>query len=102
MNAVSASADSQSQSHRKGGTRLNRDGLKRSTEIKSLPRTAARTEDGSAVKLPPDVLAAKYKMERVDAALRADIMPALRRSGTLCHSIGIWFGNLQSKATLAI
>jgi hypothetical protein len=36
-------------------------------------RTAARIEDGSAVKLPPDVLAAKYKMEKADAALRADI-----------------------------
>ena len=38
-----------------------------------MPRTAAKIEDGSAVKLPPDVLAAKYKMEKADAALRADI-----------------------------
>jgi hypothetical protein len=38
-----------------------------------LTNTFAKTEDGNVVKLPADVLAAKYKMEKANAALRADI-----------------------------
>jgi hypothetical protein len=30
------------------------------------------------------------------------IIPVLERSGTVCHSTGIWFGSLQIRATLVI